>query len=235
MALVISFGISNTLVAFLICRPFEKNWDLLLPGVCGSTIGAVVATSIVNVTVDLIIIILPMPMIWQLQMAVRRKIALTVTFGLGFIVCIIKILRIVLGAQIQIDDFTYDLAKLAIVTDLEPLLGITIACLPLFPPTFNRLFGLKKQPDSRNVLSSSLARLRSRRMKNSAFGKFDDSYPLTDIEGLRTQNHITGLGSKPSSVNNDEDVRDVENQTFSPSTSTIKVKQDWEVRSDKVL
>lgn len=85
MAFPISFGIGNTLMAFLTCRPFAKNWDPLLPGVCGSTIDALLATSIVNLNVDLIILILPMPMIWRLQMAARRKIALTITFGLGLV------------------------------------------------------------------------------------------------------------------------------------------------------
>lgn len=117
MTLVIFFGIGNTLVAFLICRPFAKNWNPLLPGVYGSTIDAVLATSIINVTVELMIITMLMPMIWRLQMAARRKIALTITFGLGFTyvsrypcrkrdnsdrksIRIITILRIVLGTQI---------------------------------------------------------------------------------------------------------------------------------------
>lgn len=84
MTFPISFGIGNTLMAFLICRPFAKNWDPLLPGVCGSAIKALVATSVINLVVDLMIIVLPMPMVWQLQMAARKKIALTMTFGLGF-------------------------------------------------------------------------------------------------------------------------------------------------------
>ena len=56
----------------------------LLPGVCGSNVEGVLATSAINLSVDLIIIILPMPMIWRLQMATRRKVAITITFGLGF-------------------------------------------------------------------------------------------------------------------------------------------------------
>ena len=137
-----------------------------------------------------------------------------------------------MGSQIDIKDFTYDLAKLAIVTDLEPLLGITIACLPLFPPTFRSILGPRQAKDSQNVLSSSVRRLRSRSTKNtSAFRRVDDSYPLTDVEGSRTQNQITGLGSKSSSVN---DERFVDLEHNAPSRSAIKVKQGWEVRSDKI-
>lgn len=132
----------------------------------------------------------------------------------------------------QPDDFTYDSAKLAIVTDLEPLLGITVACLPLFPPVFKKVFGAKDDSSSQKVLSSSVARLRSRSTKNSAFRRFDDSYPLTDVEISRTENLIVGMGSHPSSLN-DDCVRSEGGETYRPST--IKVKQGWEVRSDKVL
>ena len=84
MALPISFGVGNTLMAFLICRPFAKNWDPLLPGVCGSDIDSVLATSVINLSIDVIIVILPMPILWRLQMATSRKVALTFLFGLGF-------------------------------------------------------------------------------------------------------------------------------------------------------
>ena len=68
---------------FLICRPLAKNWNPLLPGTCGDSIKSVLATSIINVTIDLIIIILPMPVLWGLQMALKRKVQLSVIFGLG--------------------------------------------------------------------------------------------------------------------------------------------------------
>ena len=63
------------------------------------------------------------------------------------------------------------------------------------------------------------------------FRKFEDSYPLTDVEGTRTQNHITRSDSKPQSLRNDNATSsDIE---MDPG-STIQVKQGWEVRSDKV-
>lgn len=83
MGLVGLFGMSVLLSTFLNCRPFAKTWNPMLPGHCGSNTGQVLATSIVNVVIDLIIIVLPMPMIWSLQMAQGRKLALTVTFGMG--------------------------------------------------------------------------------------------------------------------------------------------------------
>lgn len=82
-AVVISFGIGAILQAFLLCRPFAKNWNPLLPGVCGSSTQTILAEAIINMIIDVAIMILPMPLIWRLQMAQRRKVTLTMIFGLG--------------------------------------------------------------------------------------------------------------------------------------------------------
>ena len=83
MGVVLLFCLSVVLLTFSNCRPFAKTWKPLLPGTCGSLIDNVLATSIINFLVDLSIILLPMPMVWSLQMAKWRKVALTFTFALG--------------------------------------------------------------------------------------------------------------------------------------------------------
>ena len=118
-------------------------------------------------------------------------------------VCIVTMIRLALSVQIDMDDFTYDITRIGIVTELEPLLGITIACLPIFPPAIKRLTGHIKTTDSetRNVLSSTMVRLRLRRVKDSTFKRFNDSVLLTDLEDNRTFEHISGpSGRSDSSV-----------------------------------
>ena len=160
-------------------------------------------------------IILTMPMVWQLQISQQRKIALTVVFALGILyvicsgpsssiilmtsdrVCTITIIRVVIAIQFKFDDVTSDIAKVSIVTDLETCMGIIVACLPLFPPTFKRILHGKEKSDSRNHISSRVARLRSKGSKPQAFRSIDDFYPLTDFGGSRAQNKITGPDGKP--------------------------------------
>ena len=81
--LVSAFGIALLLGDLLTCRPISKLWHPSRPGVCEKAFPYLIALSSCNMTIDLIIIILPMPMIWGIQMAVRRKIELTVIFALG--------------------------------------------------------------------------------------------------------------------------------------------------------
>ena len=66
----------------LLCRPFEYNWNKYIPGICGDTTQAYEAVGILNLITDLTIIILPMPVLWKLQLPVAKKVALTM-FGVG--------------------------------------------------------------------------------------------------------------------------------------------------------
>lgn len=55
---------------------------------------------------DLVILSLPIPMIWKLQIDSRRKAALSAMFLLGGFVCLTSILRFVALAKINIKDIT---------------------------------------------------------------------------------------------------------------------------------
>ena len=137
-----------------------------------------------------------------------------------------------MSVQLNLEDFTYDITKISIVTILEPLLGIIIACLPLFPAALKKVTGHMKNasPETRNVLSSSMARVRLKRSKNSFFASYNDSVRLTDLEDNKTHTHITGPSSEPGSLVNGCS-QFVAFET--PPQSSIKIIQDWEVRSDK--
>ncbi|KAF6232640.1 hypothetical protein HO173_009079 [Letharia columbiana] len=233
MVLVVAFGIGIVVSDFLTCRPLSKYWDPLQSGICESPLGSLIALSGCNVAMDLTIVLLPMPMVWGLQMTTRRKIELTITFALGFLVCIVTIVRLILSIHMNLDDFTYGITKIAIVTILEPLLGIIIACLPLFPPTVKKITGYSKETNSetRNVLSSSMARLRLKRSRNSAFQRFKDSSLLSDLEHNKTQIDASDATSKPDSlVDGRSPFAAVE---VPPPHSSIHMKQEWEVRSDE--
>ncbi|CAD6591822.1 MAG: hypothetical protein ASARMPREDX12_005452 [Alectoria sarmentosa] len=233
MAIAIAYAVGVLLENVLICRPFAKNWYPHLPGHCGNDVGNLIAASACNVAIDLTIIALPIPMIWSLHMATRRKVELTITFALGVLICAVTIIRLVLATRLNMDDFTYDIARIGMVSMLEPLLGITIACLPLFPPAFKKVTGRLDATGSGgtpNVLSSSVARLRAKRSKNSDFEKFNDSDLLTDLEENRIENHISGPKSQPDyAIDGGSPFADFE----VPPLSAIKVEQDWEVRSDE--
>jgi len=66
------------------CNPVEKGWNPFIPGQCGPTSALWIGSAVPSVAIDLIILALPLPKIWGLQMSRGRKIGLTFVFLLGY-------------------------------------------------------------------------------------------------------------------------------------------------------
>ena len=83
MALTAALLVTIILETLLICRPFAYFWDKSVRGVCGNEVITYLTAGIFNLLVDVIIVVLPMPMLWRLQLPWTKKLALTGIFGLG--------------------------------------------------------------------------------------------------------------------------------------------------------
>ena len=78
------WGLMTILIGFLLCRPLDYNWNLLpTTGHCGNQRSAYAAVCVIDIVTDVAILILPMSMIWRLQLATPRKVALTAVLCLG--------------------------------------------------------------------------------------------------------------------------------------------------------
>lgn len=77
--------ISVILSVCLICKPYSYSFDKTIPGGhCGSLTSFELYTAIFNLLADLIIVLLPMPMLWRLQMQTKRKVGISLIFAMGF-------------------------------------------------------------------------------------------------------------------------------------------------------
>lgn len=86
MGLIGGYWLGSMLQIFLICRPFEMNWNPMIPGGhCASYNVAFVTIGIFNMITDLIIMLLPIPFIRKLQMAVGTKLGLVAIFAIGLL------------------------------------------------------------------------------------------------------------------------------------------------------
>lgn len=82
-ALITCFALSTILSCLLICRPLALNWDPTLEGTCGDQLLSYTITGSFNLATDVIVLILPLPYLWKLQMKLYKKIILSCTFSLG--------------------------------------------------------------------------------------------------------------------------------------------------------
>ena len=83
----------------LICRPLSVNWNLNATNfTCGDGHAAYIATGVINLLTDVLVIVLPIPQIWKLQMPFHSKIVLSVLFSFG-IMCAFPPLPLPSGAE----------------------------------------------------------------------------------------------------------------------------------------
>ena len=82
----IGWGIAFTLGFVFQCRPVSAGWKTSI-GVDEQTCVNLIAYNYISaastIVLDVLIIIMPWPMIWKLQMPLRRKIAVTGVFLLA--------------------------------------------------------------------------------------------------------------------------------------------------------
>lgn len=84
MTVIFCWMVSIFLETFLLCRPLAYNWDTTVAGgVCGNRNAAYIIAGSLNVVTDLIVMLLPMPNIWKLQMPVSQRFGLVGIFGIG--------------------------------------------------------------------------------------------------------------------------------------------------------
>ncbi|MCJ1264136.1 hypothetical protein MMC22_004007 [Lobaria immixta] len=192
------FFVFDILAAFLICRPLAFNWDITIPGGhCGNKVAVYIAAHTINFVVDVSLAILPMPILWGLQMSMRKKIELSIMFSLGTLICIISLLRIAYWRKVLGADLTYSATLLYLFTALEPLLGIFLASLPFMRPA-----GIV-------IINSSMfswTKILLRSGRGSGYGKEPlDSKPVIKNSKVR---HFRGIHNDPSLSTAHIDVED---------------------------
>lgn len=82
--ILIAGSVTNTIVSLAACRPFRANYDPTVPGhKCIDKEAFFVWTSLPNIATDVVMLVLPLPIVWGLHNTMRIKIALTFTFVVG--------------------------------------------------------------------------------------------------------------------------------------------------------
>lgn len=76
------FNLGGILEAFLICRPYEANWHPEL-GTCGDVRVFYIWLSALNLFSDLVILLLPIPFVYKLQLPLRKRLGLVGMFTVG--------------------------------------------------------------------------------------------------------------------------------------------------------
>ncbi|KAF1814766.1 hypothetical protein P152DRAFT_391370 [Eremomyces bilateralis CBS 781.70] len=147
MTIQIVFNVSYLFISIFTCFPPSFFWNHLMgaKGTCidaGINKGMTYAQASIAAATDWAFALLPVAMLWDLQMRRKKKIAVGVLMGIGAIASTAAIIRIPYIASVdQPLDFLYATTDLAIWSAVEPGLGLSAVCLAACRPLLDRFKG----------------------------------------------------------------------------------------------
>ncbi|KAH8675278.1 hypothetical protein BX600DRAFT_431868 [Xylariales sp. PMI_506] len=144
IGVVAAFGISCWVSTGFNCIPISymwESWDGLHTGTCMDTSLQALALAGVNMSLDVIIMLLPIPQLLKLQMNNRRKLGIILMFTTGVFVTICSIVRLHTIMQFgNSTNPTLDYVPLAVWSLVEIDVGVMCACMPGIMALLQRLY-----------------------------------------------------------------------------------------------
>ncbi|PWY77000.1 hypothetical protein BO70DRAFT_295136 [Aspergillus heteromorphus CBS 117.55] len=150
VGLTIGYCVSCTIAFFVCCRPVSYYWTQyadpdgekcvfnMYPFYLGNAAA--------SVTTDVLILLVPIPIVWKLHMRTTQKLLVCSIFMLGGFACMASLVRIYYMTFLSKSaNITWIMGDVFIWSSVEPCVGIVCACLPtlqpLFRHTLQQLFG----------------------------------------------------------------------------------------------
>ncbi|KAI1357673.1 hypothetical protein F5Y08DRAFT_323759 [Xylaria arbuscula] len=142
IAVLIAASIAGGLADLFGCTPFEAHWGTLEEQAryCIDTEALFVWGSFPNIVTDVVMLLIPIPVVAKLQASPGLKFGLVVTFLFGSIGLITSVLRFVaFYNRNSFLDSTYNAVELIIWTVTEPGVYLIAACLLVYRPLLDKL------------------------------------------------------------------------------------------------
>ncbi|PGG99924.1 hypothetical protein AJ79_08361 [Helicocarpus griseus UAMH5409] len=139
MAFIAAWALATIIAGCVICRPFAFNWDQTIPGgKCGNQVLSFTVTGVLNLITDVMVLVLPLPHLYKLQMRLYKKLVLIAVFSIGILTCVVSGIRINTLSSMDFLDITFSIPPANIFSGLEPSVAVTLACIPLLRPLLRR-------------------------------------------------------------------------------------------------
>ncbi|CAG9947521.1 unnamed protein product [Clonostachys rosea f. rosea IK726] len=161
--LTISLIFLSHLGCTLYCTPVSRSWDPYVKGSCLASGPSFTGYAVVTIVSDIIVAILPLPMLLKLDVRLGKKIALVAIFILGIFTTVCSITR-----YLQINRIQYgggDSTMLVLWGTIEFSIGNIASSLPFLAPLFlRRAKKYRSKPSVNYITPSSRTRSRTGRL-----------------------------------------------------------------------
>ncbi|KAJ5723302.1 hypothetical protein N7488_001337 [Penicillium malachiteum] len=140
-AVITLTAVVSGIMCLNMCRPFKANWDTSI-GTCYNKQAFFLWASLPNIITDLIMLAMPVPIVWNLNVTMKVKLGLILTFATGILGLITSIMRFIIFAEGNaVQDGSWSSTDLMAWSVAEPDIYLISACLPTFRPLLTRIFG----------------------------------------------------------------------------------------------
>ncbi|KAH8430462.1 uncharacterized protein LDX57_008121 [Aspergillus melleus] len=127
-----------TVLSIFQCKPIHAYWDFMpkYPHHCMNDGYMVFSASVVNIFTDFLATVLPMPLIWNLKLPARQRIAVISIFGLGIVVNVAGSIRTVYvwKSMVASYDTTWLGWPVLLAATIEISIGLICASAPALRP-----------------------------------------------------------------------------------------------------
>ncbi|KAI1169697.1 hypothetical protein F4777DRAFT_572169 [Nemania sp. FL0916] len=141
MAVVIACtALASSLADIFQCTPVARAWDPSIKGTCYNRVALFYANGALNVAEDLVLYLLPVRILWAINLPHKQRLGLIAVFMVGGVTVIAGIIRIpMLKDTVESADRTWKQLPPPIWTFIECSLGIVCACLVHFKPLLAKM------------------------------------------------------------------------------------------------
>ncbi|KAK3332686.1 hypothetical protein B0T19DRAFT_482896 [Cercophora scortea] len=142
VTMIVASSAGSIVTRLKACRPFATNWGSLdeQRNHCIDRLAMYMWSSFPNIITDVIMLALPLFVVWRLQMSLRHKVGLTVTFVIGSSGLVVSITRFLeLLKYNGYLDSTFCIGRQFILTVMEPGIYLLSACLITYRPVLDKL------------------------------------------------------------------------------------------------
>ncbi|KAJ4190972.1 hypothetical protein NW755_005184 [Fusarium falciforme] len=194
------------------CFPTRKNWQVVPdPGEkCTFRRQNLVVTTVLNVLTDSMILGIPLPLLWKLQIPLRRKIVIGLLLSSGLFVIAAAIIRATLTLSAHPSALAVNEWGVR-----ETLVGIITVNIPILRPMFKRSFW--SWQNNTNISSS--------------FRTTTGAGKSTDITGPYELTPSIAEGSKPSDRGSQESIFKKDSVTM----AAVVVKTTYDVTRETAI
>jgi len=85
LTIVVAYATAYVTVSIFGCKPIAASWDLRLAdrAICLDPYTKYMALSVLNIVIELLVLILPIPVVLHLQMPAKQKVSVCMVFATG--------------------------------------------------------------------------------------------------------------------------------------------------------